>query len=158
MKYSEMNIEQHILKAVQDLGFEEPTEIQRRAIPLVQEGKDVIGQSETGSGKTAAFGIPILEAMKSGVPVMASRRASIPEVTGEAACLIEHPMKPEEWAQALRNILSDDILRRTLITRGLARAQQFSWATCAKMTLQVLLSPLLKKQPHNDTIRINKDL
>ena len=61
MKYSEMNIEQPVLQAIKELGFEEPTEIQSKTIPLIKEGKDVIGQSETGSGKTAAFGIPILE-------------------------------------------------------------------------------------------------
>ena len=48
-------------KAVMDLGFSEFTEIQEKCIPLIQEGKDVIGLSYTGSGKTAAFGFPALE-------------------------------------------------------------------------------------------------
>lgn len=48
-------------KAVMDLGFSEFTEIQEKCIPLIQQGKDVIGQSYTGSGKTAAFGFPCLE-------------------------------------------------------------------------------------------------
>ncbi|MBI2546052.1 DEAD/DEAH box helicase [Candidatus Woesearchaeota archaeon] len=61
MKYNELGIQPQLLKAVQELGFEEPTEIQEKAIPLIQKGYDVIGQSETGSGKTAAFGLPILE-------------------------------------------------------------------------------------------------
>ncbi len=48
-------------KAFNDMGFSEWTDIQKRTIPLIQQGKDVIGQSHTGSGKTAAFGFPILE-------------------------------------------------------------------------------------------------
>ena len=71
MKYSEMNIDKDILKAVHELGFEEPTEIQSKAIPIIKEGKDFIGQSETGSGKTAAFGIPILERVVAGHSVQA---------------------------------------------------------------------------------------
>ena len=64
MRYTEMNIEKPILDAILELGFKETTEIQEKAIPLVKAGKDVMGQSETGSGKTAAFGLPILEKVK----------------------------------------------------------------------------------------------
>src|SRR3989344_5233412 len=48
-------------KAILDLGFEEFTEIQEKCIPMIQQGRDVIGQAHTGSGKTAAFGFPALE-------------------------------------------------------------------------------------------------
>lgn len=48
-------------KAVKDIGYEIPTEIQSKAIPLVKEGKDMIAKSNTGTGKTAAFGLPLLE-------------------------------------------------------------------------------------------------
>ncbi|MDR0986613.1 MAG: DEAD/DEAH box helicase [Ruminococcus sp.] len=51
---------EHILKAVNDLGYTEMTEIQERTIPLILSGKDVIGRSHTGTGKTAAFGIPTI--------------------------------------------------------------------------------------------------
>jgi len=61
LKFSELNISQEILKAVADMGFEEATPIQSLAIPKMIEGRDVIGQAQTGTGKTAAFGIPILE-------------------------------------------------------------------------------------------------
>jgi len=61
MKYTELELVPNILRAIQDLGFEEPTTIQEKTIPIIRKGMDVIGQSETGSGKTAAFGIPILE-------------------------------------------------------------------------------------------------
>src|SRR3989344_4830229 len=56
-----IHLQQEIAKAAEDLGYTEWTDVQKRTIPKVQEGKDVIAQSSTGSGKTAAFGLPILE-------------------------------------------------------------------------------------------------
>ncbi|MBD5069293.1 MAG: DEAD/DEAH box helicase [Lactobacillus sp.] len=61
MKFDELGLSQDLLKAVKRSGFEEATPIQAATIPLVLEGKDVIGQAQTGTGKTAAFGLPILE-------------------------------------------------------------------------------------------------
>jgi len=61
LKFSEMNLKPEILKAIKRSGFEEATPIQEKTIPLVLEGKDVIGQAQTGTGKTAAFGLPILQ-------------------------------------------------------------------------------------------------
>ena len=49
------------MRAVAELGFEIPTPIQARAIPALLAGKDMIGQAQTGTGKTAAFGLPILQ-------------------------------------------------------------------------------------------------
>jgi ATP-dependent RNA helicase DeaD len=59
--FSEMNLSPDILKAIEDMGFEEATPIQSQSIELILTGEDIIGQSQTGTGKTAAFGIPILE-------------------------------------------------------------------------------------------------
>jgi len=61
MQFQEFGISREILRAVEDLGFEEPTPIQGLAIPLLLQGKDVTGQAQTGTGKTAAFGIPLIE-------------------------------------------------------------------------------------------------
>jgi len=58
---SGIRLHPELKKAFLELGFEEMTDIQKKSIPLIQEGKDVIGQSQTGSGKTAAFGFPMLE-------------------------------------------------------------------------------------------------
>ncbi|MBI2655330.1 DEAD/DEAH box helicase [Candidatus Woesearchaeota archaeon] len=58
---SGIHLHEDLKKAFLELGFQEMTEIQQKAIPLIQQGKDVIGQSMTGSGKTAAFGFPLLE-------------------------------------------------------------------------------------------------
>ncbi len=61
IKFEELKISNEILKAVDDMGFEETTPIQTNAIPLILKEKDIIGQAQTGTGKTAAFGIPLLE-------------------------------------------------------------------------------------------------
>ncbi len=59
--FSELNLSTEVNKAIEDMGFEEATPIQSQAIPYILEGRDVIGQAQTGTGKTAAFGIPTLE-------------------------------------------------------------------------------------------------
>lgn len=61
LKFKELNLSQDLLDAVQKIGFEEATPIQAETIPLAMEGKDVIGQAQTGTGKTAAFGLPMLD-------------------------------------------------------------------------------------------------
>ena len=60
-KFNELGVSPEILKAVDKMGFEEASPIQTAVIPVAMSGRDVIGQSSTGSGKTAAFGIPALE-------------------------------------------------------------------------------------------------
>src|SRR6187399_1161797 len=59
--FSELGLSQEILKAIDRLGFEQASPIQAAAIPLLLAGLDIVGQSQTGSGKTAAFGIPAIE-------------------------------------------------------------------------------------------------
>ena len=60
VRFDELNLYPQILRGIQEMGFEEATPIQSKAIPIVMEGVDVIGQAQTGTGKTAAFGIPLL--------------------------------------------------------------------------------------------------
>lgn len=64
MKFREFNISEEILRGIDDLGFEEATPIQAQAIPYIMEGRDVIGQAQTGTGKTCAFGIPAIEMLE----------------------------------------------------------------------------------------------
>ena len=64
MLFSELGLSEEILKAVEKIGYEEATEIQAKTIPLLMEGKDVIGRSHTGTGKTAAFGIPAVSSVQ----------------------------------------------------------------------------------------------
>jgi len=61
LAYRDSGIDERIIHAVEEMGFEHMTPIQEQAIPVFLSGKDVIGQAQTGTGKTAAFGIPLLE-------------------------------------------------------------------------------------------------
>ena len=60
-RFDSFDLDPAILRGIADMGFEEPSPIQAECIPLVLRGEDVIGQAQTGTGKTAAFGIPVLE-------------------------------------------------------------------------------------------------
>ncbi len=66
MNFKELGISNQILKSVNEMGFEEPTPIQKGAIPPGLNGEDIIGQAQTGTGKTAAFAIPMLQLCKRG--------------------------------------------------------------------------------------------
>ena len=61
MKFNEFNLSAELLAEIEKAGFVEASPIQEQTIPLALEGKDVIGQAQTGTGKTAAFGLPTLE-------------------------------------------------------------------------------------------------
>ncbi|MBI4504444.1 MAG: DEAD/DEAH box helicase [Chloroflexi bacterium] len=61
-----MSLSEPLSRAIQELGYEEPTPIQQQAITLLLEGHDVVGQAQTGTGKTAAFGLPMLERIQPG--------------------------------------------------------------------------------------------
>jgi len=59
--FADLGLSEPTLLALQDLGYEQPSPIQEQAIPIVLQGNDIIGQAQTGSGKTAAFGLPMVE-------------------------------------------------------------------------------------------------
>jgi ATP-dependent RNA helicase DeaD len=61
LRFEDLGLSAELVKAVKDMGFEETTAIQSMSIPFIIKGRDVIGQAQTGTGKTAAFGIPMLE-------------------------------------------------------------------------------------------------
>lgn len=61
-QFKDLGIGEDILRAITEMGYETPTAIQSQSIPLIMQGKDVLGKSHTGTGKTAAFGIPAIEA------------------------------------------------------------------------------------------------
>ncbi|MEG1930491.1 MAG: DEAD/DEAH box helicase [Anaerovorax sp.] len=72
--FKDLNLSEEVQRALNEMGFEEATPIQSRAIPHILEGKDIIGQAQTGTGKTCAFGIPAIEMIDpkvSGVQVLA---------------------------------------------------------------------------------------
>ncbi len=61
VRFDELQLDEKIFRAVTDMGFEAASPIQAQAIPVQMEGRDVVGQAQTGTGKTAAFGIPLLQ-------------------------------------------------------------------------------------------------
>ncbi|GII32702.1 DEAD-box ATP-dependent RNA helicase CshA [Planotetraspora mira] len=63
MSFADLALRPELLRALGDLGYEEPTPIQREAIPPLLEGRDLLGQAATGTGKTAAFALPVLQRM-----------------------------------------------------------------------------------------------
>ena len=67
--FSDFNLSSSLEKALSNMGFEEPTPIQAQAIPIGLAGKDMIGQAQTGTGKTTAFGVPLLEKIEVGKAV-----------------------------------------------------------------------------------------
>ncbi len=82
------------------------------------------------------FGIPIVEAMACGVPVVTSDRSALAEVAGDAALLI-NPESIEELADALSRLAVDEELRKELARKGLARAQNFTWAKAVEQTWKI---------------------
>lgn len=90
MRFEELNLSKELLRAVNDMGFEETTPIQSQAIPFIYEGRDVIGQAQTGTGKTAAFGLPLVDMVD---PNDKSQQAIILCPTRELAIQVAEELK-----------------------------------------------------------------
>src|SRR5580692_6727419 len=88
MPFSKLGLAQPVVDGVKAVGYTEPTPIQLRAIPLVLTGRDVIGSAQTGTGKTAAFALPILSKLAAHSQGQ-SPRALILEPTRELAAQVE---------------------------------------------------------------------
>src|SRR5579864_2027303 len=85
MSFQDLGVQESVVHGVQSLGFTEPTPIQERCIPLILQGKDVVGSAQTGTGKTAAFALPVLTLLgKRGAP-----RCLVLEPTRELALQVE---------------------------------------------------------------------
>jgi ATP-dependent RNA helicase DeaD len=94
-KFNQLGLGEKVLKAIDDMGFEEPSHIQAEIIPVVLEGYDVIGQAQTGTGKTLAFGAPILTNMKKaegkiGCIILAPTRELAIQVNDEIVRIAKH--------------------------------------------------------------------
>lgn len=64
MRFNELNLSKEVLQSIEEMGFEKPSEVQEATIPTILEGRDVLAQAQTGTGKTASFGIPMIEKME----------------------------------------------------------------------------------------------
>ena len=83
--FADLGIEVRFLRAIQKLGFVQPSDIQTEMIPPALEGKDILGQAQTGTGKTAAFGLPILQQMDPAHRLQASCLAPTRELAVQVA-------------------------------------------------------------------------
>ena len=112
MSFTELGLAENILKGVNAMGYVDPTPIQLRAIPLVLAGRDVIGSAQTGTGKTAAFGLPILSRLGTHGP---GPRALVLEPTRELAAQVEI---------AIRDYARFTNLRVTVVYGGVGYGKQ----------------------------------
>jgi len=112
MSFSNLGLSQPVLAGVRAMGYVEPTPIQLRAIPLIMEGKDVIGSAQTGTGKTAAFALPILTHLGEST---GRTRALILEPTRELAAQVE---------TALRDFSRFTTIRVALLYGGVGYGKQ----------------------------------
>ncbi len=88
MKFNELKLEKNILKALKEAGYSEPTPIQQQAIPPVLEGRDLMGCAQTGTGKTCAFAVPIIQRLAKSEGKKGTIRALILTPTRELALQI----------------------------------------------------------------------
>jgi ATP-dependent RNA helicase DeaD len=89
-KFEDLPISRELRKAVKEVGFEAMTPIQAKAIPLILEGKDIIGQAQTGTGKTLAFGLPLLDSIQ---PSIRKTQAIVLCPTRELAVQVAEELK-----------------------------------------------------------------
>lgn len=121
MQFSQLDLEPAILKALQATGYEEPTPIQEQSIPLVLAGKDLLGTAQTGTGKTAAFAVPILQKLdeetRDARPARRAVRALVLSPTRELAIQIKESF--DLYGRFLR-------LKNTVIFGGVSQVPQAS--------------------------------
>ncbi len=118
MTFKQLGLAEPILKALQAEGYENPTPIQEQAIPILLKGKDLLGVAQTGTGKTAAFGIPILHHLYEGISLRQNKRkvkALIVTPTRELAIQIGESLTAYGKHTGLRN---------TVIFGGVKQGQQ----------------------------------
>ena len=88
MRFEDLGLAPEMLRAVADAGYLEPTPIQEQAIPIVLQGRDMIGIAQTGTGKTAAFTLPLLDILAGGRAKARMPRSIILTPTRELAAQI----------------------------------------------------------------------
>ena len=106
MKFEDLNLHPSLIKAIEDQDYVYPTTIQQRAIPIILKKNDILGCAQTGTGKTAAFGIPILHQLYEGISLRQTKRkvkALIVTPTRELAIQISESLTAYGKYTGLRN-------------------------------------------------------
>jgi glycosyltransferase involved in cell wall biosynthesis len=128
--------EEEIFASVERLNLTErvifPGYVPGEDLPLWYDAATVFAYPSLYEG----FGMPVTEALASGVPTLTSDRSSLPEAAGDAALLVD-PTDVDAIAQGLHRLLTDGTLRETLRQRGLSHAAQFTWQRMAAQTADV---------------------
>ena len=116
MSFESLGLSSPLLRALSDLGYTQPTEIQQQAIPLVLEGRDVLAGAQTGTGKTAAFALPLLQRLAGGQPAQGKRpRALVLTPTRELAAQVQESIR--DYGKQLR-------IRSTTVFGGVGMSPQ----------------------------------
>jgi ATP-dependent RNA helicase DeaD len=95
--FKELGLSEPLVEALQHLGYEQPTPIQEQAIPELLAGRDVIGQAQTGTGKTAAFGLPLLQYVDPEINEVQPSSAARRSATSKRDCA---PAARWSWARS----------------------------------------------------------
>ena len=99
--FADLNVSAGLLKAIAEMGFEAPTPIQEMTIPAALAGRDIIGQAQTGTGKTASFAVPVIEKKPAGLPAVradpgADPRTGDPGRRGDRPALeVQEPLRAD---------------------------------------------------------------
>lgn len=111
MSFADLGLSDAVLKAIEESGYTTPTPIQEKGIPLILEGRDVIGASQTGTGKTAAFALPTLSKL---------------EVLGKPQCLVLEPTRElaHQVAESFEHYGKHTGMRVTLLHGGVGYGKQ----------------------------------
>ena len=115
-----------------------PKRVETEDLPAVYQAADIFLYASLYEG----FGIPILEALSSGIPVITSNVSAMPEAAGPDSRLID-PKRPDEIASSIIDILSDDSLRRKMVRNGYSYAQKFDNKIVTEQMLQLYQSTIL---------------
>ncbi len=126
--FSELGLSAELLKAIDKLGFEQAAPIQAAAIPVLMAGRDVVGQSQTGSGKTAAFAIPAIEK----TDPQSARRAGADSLPDARAGRAGFRGSPQAGAFQARHARAADLRRAILRAPVLGAASRARKSSSAR--------------------------
>jgi superfamily II DNA/RNA helicase len=126
MSFSQLGLSEKVLAAVQAAGYTTPTPIQQQAIPHVLARRDVLGIAQTGTGKTAAFTLPMLTRLENGRARARMPRTLILEPTRELAAQVQESFEKYGAGQKLNVALVMAASRSTIRIRSSPAASTFS--------------------------------
>ena len=123
--FAELGLSKSTLESLAHLGYKDPTPIQEQTIPPLLEGRDVIGQAQTGTGKTAAFGLPMVDYID---PEDPSVQAIVLTPTRELCIQVTQALRATARAAAWTWWPSSAERRSATRPRGWGRARRWWWA------------------------------